>query len=58
VVYTTSNVEEDILHSYNFGASGYIIKPVTYIGLTKAIEGLVEYWVEIVRLPSKDIQNE
>jgi len=54
VVLTTSKAEEDIIRSYDIGASGYITKPVTFDGLVNAIKGLKQYWVQIVRLPTID----
>jgi two-component system response regulator len=53
VVLTTSKAEEDILRSYDIGAAGYISKPVTFDGLVKVIQVLKEYWVQIVRLPTR-----
>jgi len=53
VVLTTSKTEEDILRSYDIGAAGFITKPVTFEALVKVVQGLQEYWVQIVRLPSK-----
>jgi CheY-like chemotaxis protein len=53
VVLTTSKAEEDIMRSYDIGAASYITKPVTFDGLVEAIRGLGQYWVQIVRLPSK-----
>ena len=52
VVLTTSKSEEDILRSYDIGASGYITKPVTFEALVQIATGLCEYWVQIVKLPS------
>jgi two-component system response regulator len=53
VVLTTSKAEEDILRSYDIGAAGYISKPVTFDGLVNVIKVLKEYWVQIVRLPTR-----
>ncbi len=53
VVLTTSKGEDDILHSYDMGAAGYITKPVTFEALIEITKGLTEYWVQIVRLPAK-----
>ena len=41
------------MRSYDIGAASYITKPVTFDGLVEAIKGLGQYWVQIVRLPSK-----
>ncbi len=51
VVLTTSTADEDILNSYNLGASSYISKPVTFSGLVEVMRGFSEYWIQIVRLP-------
>jgi CheY-like chemotaxis protein len=52
VVLTTSDVERDIVSSYQLGAAGYITKPVNVEQLFKAIHGIEEYWFDIVRRPS------
>ena len=52
VVLTTSKAEEDIMRSYDIGASSYITKPMTFEGLVVAIKGLGQYWVQIVQLPA------
>ncbi|MFZ2098027.1 MAG: response regulator [Anaerolineales bacterium] len=54
VVLTTSNSEEDIMRSYDVGAAGFITKPVKFGGLVDAIQGLKQYWEQVVRLPAKD----
>jgi len=53
VVLTTSKAEEDILQSYENCAAGFISKPGTFNELVKVIQGLQEYWTQIVRLPAK-----
>jgi CheY-like chemotaxis protein len=51
VVMTTSRAEEDIFRSYDFGASSFITKPVTFDRLVELMRTLGEYWVEFVELP-------
>lgn len=51
VVLTTSEVERDIVASYNLGAAGYITKPVDVLQFMAAIRCLSDYWVELVKLP-------
>lgn len=51
VILTTSEAEEDVLRSYDLGASSYITKPVTFEALVMVMRGLRRYWVEIVELP-------
>lgn len=51
VIMTTSNAEADILRSYNSGANSYIVKPLTFLDMIKALRTLESYWVELVSLP-------
>lgn len=51
VVFTTSKAEEDVLRTYNLGASAFITKPVTFEGLVEVMRALGRYWFEIVALP-------
>lgn len=51
VVLTTSRAEEDIIESYQIGASSYISKPVTFDGLVDAMRTLGTYWFALVDLP-------
>jgi CheY-like chemotaxis protein len=53
IVLTTSDIERDVLATYQLGASSYITKPVDveqFIEVVRQIEG---YWFNVVRLPSK-----
>lgn len=54
VVMTTSKAEEDIVRTYDLGASSYVTKPVTFAGLVDVIQTLGKYWLEIVELPTED----
>ncbi len=51
VVLTTSEVERDILSSYQLGAAGYITKPVDVTQFMAAMSNLGHYWFALVRLP-------
>jgi CheY-like chemotaxis protein len=55
VVLTTSKADEDILRSYDSGASSFISKPVTFEGMVGLMRGLGQYWFEIVDLPKDAI---
>jgi len=50
VVLTTLKADEDILRSYDSGASSFISKPVTLEGLVGFMKGLGQYWIEIVEV--------
>jgi CheY-like chemotaxis protein len=54
VVLTTSKADEDILRSYDSGASSFISKPVSFEGLVELMKGLGRYWFEIVDLPQRE----
>lgn len=51
VVMTTSKEDVDITSSYDLGASGFITKPISFIGLVDVMKALGRYWIEIVELP-------
>lgn len=52
VVLTTSDVERDMLASYDLGAAGFVTKPLDMDHLFRAIHGIEEYWFGIVRIPN------
>jgi len=54
VVLTTSEVERDIVASYNLGAAGYITKPVDIDQFIRAVGQLGNYWFALVKLPLKE----
>lgn len=51
VVLTTSDVEKDVVCSYQLGATSYITKPVDMPQFIKAVQQIGEYWFSLVRLP-------
>lgn len=51
VVLTTSNVESDVVHSYQLGATSYITKPVDMPQFVNAVQQIGDYWFSLVRLP-------
>ena len=53
VVLTTSEVERDVVSSYDLGAAGYITKPVDVIQFMAAIRCMSNYWVDLVRMPQQ-----
>lgn len=54
IVMTTSQAEEDIVHSYQLAAASYITKPITFDALVQVVQALGRYWLEIVELPEND----
>ncbi len=55
VILTTSKAEEDILRTYDLGASSFITKPVTFESLVEVMKALAKYWFEIVELPRNGV---
>lgn len=53
VVMTTSKAEEDIVRTYDLGASSYVTKPVTFSALVDVVRTMGRYWLEIVELPTE-----
>ena len=52
VVLTTSDAESDIYASYDQGAAGFIVKPVSVDDFVHQIQKLEDYWFELVKRPS------
>lgn len=53
VVLTTSNEDRDVLESYELHANCYITKPVGLSQFLEAIRRIDDFWLSIVRLPSR-----
>ncbi len=53
VVLTTSSAEEDILRSYKLHANAYVTKPVDLDQFISAVRQIDQFFVQVVRLPTK-----
>jgi CheY-like chemotaxis protein len=53
VVLTTSGAEKDILRAYDLHANAYITKPIDFDQFIKVVESIGNFWLEIVKLPTK-----
>jgi len=53
VVMTTSKADEDVLRSYDLHANCYIPKPVDLDQFIRIIRSIEDFWLTIVKLPSK-----
>jgi len=51
VVLTTSAAESDVLSSYDYGAAGYVVKPLEVPQFMEAIRSLENYWITLVQHP-------
>jgi CheY-like chemotaxis protein len=54
VVLTTSQADEDILHSYSLHANAYVTKPVDFERFIAVIRQIDEFFVSVVKLPPRD----
>jgi CheY-like chemotaxis protein len=52
IMLTTSDREEDVVRSYNDGASSYIRKPMTLEQFARVVKGFELYWTLVSRIPS------
>jgi CheY-like chemotaxis protein len=53
VVLTTSNADKDILRAYELHANAYVTKPLDFNQFIMVVESIVNFWLEIVKLPTK-----
>ena len=50
---TTSSLESDILDSYRFGCSSYILKPIDVPQFSSLLAQLLHYWTQVATLPDR-----
>ena len=50
IVFTTSNTDQDITHSFELGAAGYMVKSVDYSKFIETIKTIDSYWT-LSKLP-------
>lgn len=53
IMLTTSSAETDVQESYANHANSYVIKPVDLNKFMEVIRSIEEYWISIVKLPSR-----
>lgn len=53
VVLTTSSSTEDITRAYSLHANSYITKPVDFVEFARRISSLMDYWFDVVTLPTR-----
>jgi len=55
VVLTTSDAEQDVLHSYQLGANAYLTKPVDLNQFVRVVQIIENFWLAAVRLPPRPL---
>ncbi|MFI7704400.1 response regulator [Nonomuraea sp. NPDC049480] len=53
VILTTSEAEEDILHSYRLHANAYVSKPVDFEQFIRVVRQIDDFFVTVVKLPTQ-----
>jgi len=51
VIFSTSQLNDDVLRSYEMGASCYVSKPGNLADFFAAVKSIEEFWCDRVRLP-------
>ena len=51
IVFGTSDDSKEVKSAYKSHANCYIVKPVDYDNFEHKLEGLVNFWMDIVKLP-------
>lgn len=51
VILTTSQAEEDILHSYSLHANAYVTKPLDFERFSEAVGQINEFFLTLAKLP-------
>lgn len=53
VILTTSEDEKDILKAYDLHVNAYVRKPVDLDQFMKVVEAVEDFWLTVVKLPTK-----
>jgi two-component system, chemotaxis family, response regulator Rcp1 len=53
VIVTSSQAEEDVLKTYDLHANCYVTKPVDLDRFVHVVKSIEDFWVSIVKLPTK-----
>jgi CheY-like chemotaxis protein len=53
IVLTTSKAERDILEAYDLHANAYVTKPLDFNQFLMVVESIVNFWLDVVQLPTK-----
>ncbi|QIK66782.1 response regulator [Nocardioides sp. HDW12B] len=53
VILTTSEAEEDVIAAYDLHANAYVRKPVDFEQFVAAVRAIDDFFVTVVRLPSR-----
>jgi len=52
IIFSHSAADEDVLHTYQLGATCYLVKPTDFTEWTDFFTVLRKYWLEVATLPA------
>jgi CheY-like chemotaxis protein len=52
VIMTSSDSDRDVIETYRLGVNAYVVKPIEFENLSKAITHLGFFWMAVNRLPA------
>src|SRR5262249_43823628 len=55
VVLTTSDSDVDVIRAYGLGANSYLTKPVGFERFMQVIGAIEQFWLTMVKLPSREL---
>ena len=55
IILTTSSAQQDIMSTYSNHANCYIMKPVDFNQFISIVRTIEDFWLSIVKLPSKSM---
>ena len=53
IILTSSEMESDIIKSYELGANGFVVKPIDFIKFIDAIKSLGLFWATVNKSPNR-----
>jgi CheY-like chemotaxis protein len=57
IVLTTSGAEQDVARAYKLHANCYLTKPIQMDDFLKTIRSVEDFWLSVVRLPTKEVNG-
>lgn len=54
VIFTTSQANSDVLHSYELGANCYLRKPGNLADYKAVVQSMADFWLGFASLPQKE----
>jgi two-component system, chemotaxis family, response regulator Rcp1 len=56
VVFTTSQADCDVMHSYELGANCYLRKPGNLVDFVEVVQAMADFWLGCASLPQKETE--